>query len=52
LTKQWFIKVESIKKELLENVKKVKWYPSWTEEKMKSVMLTREDWCISRQRKW
>lgn len=52
LTKQWFIKVESIKKELLENIEKVQWYPNWTQEKMKSVILKREDWCISRQRKW
>ncbi|MCE8163940.1 MAG: class I tRNA ligase family protein [Candidatus Moeniiplasma glomeromycotorum] len=52
LTKQWFIKVEDIKKELLENIEKVKWYPVWTQEKMKSAILTREDWCISRQRKW
>lgn len=52
LTKQWFIRVEAIKKELLENIEKVKWYPAWTQEKMKSVILAREDWCISRQRKW
>jgi isoleucyl-tRNA synthetase len=52
LTKQWFIKVETIKKELLENIKKVKWCPNWTEEKMRQVIMAREDWCISRQRKW
>ena len=52
LTKQWFIKVEAIKKELLENIAKVKWYPVWTQEKMKSAISAREDWCISRQRKW
>jgi len=52
LTKQWFIKVEAIKKELLENIQKVKWCPSWTEEKMISVMTARGDWCLSRQRKW
>ncbi|MCE8167841.1 MAG: class I tRNA ligase family protein [Candidatus Moeniiplasma glomeromycotorum] len=52
LTKQWFIKIEVIKKELLENIEKVKWYPAWTQEKMKSVISAREDWCISRQRKW
>lgn len=52
LTKQWFIRVESIKKELLENIEKVKWYPSWSEEKMRQIITAREDWCISRQRKW
>jgi len=52
LTKQWFIKVEAIKKELLENIEKVKWYPAWTKEKMSQIIFAREDWCISRQRKW
>jgi isoleucyl-tRNA synthetase len=52
LTKQWFIKVEAIKEELLKNIEKVKWYPSWTKEKMRQVITAREDWCISRQRKW
>jgi isoleucyl-tRNA synthetase len=52
LTKQWFIKIEAIKKELLENITKVKWYPAWTQEKIKSAISAREDWCISRQRKW
>ena len=37
---------------MLENIKKVKWYPKWTEEKMKFIISSREDWCISRQRKW
>jgi len=52
LTKQWFIKVEAIKKELLENIEKVKWCPSWTKEKMRQAINSRDDWCISRQRKW
>ena len=52
LTKQWFINIKSIKKKLLTNIKKVKWYPKWTEEKMKFIISSREDWCISRQRKW
>jgi isoleucyl-tRNA synthetase len=36
----------------LENIKKVEWYPNWTQEKMNSVISARDDWCISRQRKW
>ncbi|MCE8159118.1 MAG: class I tRNA ligase family protein [Candidatus Moeniiplasma glomeromycotorum] len=52
LTKQWFIKVEAIKEELLKNIKKVEWYPNWTQEKMWQAINSREDWCISRQRKW
>ena len=52
LTKQWFIRIESVKEELLENIQKVKWYPAWTKEKMLQIISAREDWCISRQRKW
>lgn len=52
LTKQWFISVQKIKNQLLENIEKVKWYPPWTKEKMISVMTARNDWCLSRQRKW
>ena len=52
LTNQWFIKIESIKKDILKNIEKVKWYPAWTKEKMKSAIFDRDDWCISRQRKW
>jgi len=52
LTKQWFIAVQKIKKELLEGVEKVEWHPAWTKEKMISVMTARSDWCLSRQRKW
>jgi isoleucyl-tRNA synthetase len=52
LTKQWFINIQSIKKELLKNVEEVMWYPKRTKEKMKMIISAREDWCISRQRKW
>lgn len=52
LTKQWFINIKAIKKQLLESVKKVKWFPKWTEDKMKMIISSRDDWCISRQRKW
>ncbi|RHZ36045.1 class I tRNA ligase family protein [endosymbiont GvMRE of Glomus versiforme] len=52
LTKQWFINIQTIKPDLLKNIEKVKWYPSWTKEKMKQAISSRGDWCISRQRKW
>lgn len=52
LTKQWFINIQAMKKELLENIEKVKWFPKRTEDKMKMIVSAREDWCISRQRKW
>ncbi|WNE40786.1 MAG: Isoleucine--tRNA ligase [Mycoplasmataceae bacterium] len=52
LTKQWFINIQVIKKALLENIAEVEWFPKWTEDKMKMIISARDDWCISRQRKW
>jgi len=52
LTKQWFINLKSSKKQMLKLIKKTKWIPDWTEKKIKSFINLREDWCISRQRKW
>ena len=52
LTEQWFINLSLIKENLLSNIEDVQYYPTWAKEKMRQVMTTRSDWCISRQRKW
>lgn len=52
LTEQWFINIQVIKQDLLNNIEKVKWYPFWAKDKMQQVIKGRDDWCISRQRKW
>jgi isoleucyl-tRNA synthetase len=36
----------------LDEIKKVKWDPSWGEERISNMIATRPDWCISRQRIW
>ena len=36
----------------LEEIKKVKWDPSWGEERISNMVASRPDWCISRQRIW
>ena len=57
-TEQWFISMESragsstLRQQALEEIKKVKWYPSWGEERISNMIATRPDWCISRQRVW
>jgi len=30
----------------------VRWYPAWGEERIRNMIATRPDWCISRQRLW
>jgi isoleucyl-tRNA synthetase len=58
-TEQWFIRMgalmdieATLRSRTLEDVKKVKWDPSWGEERMNNMIAGRPDWCISRQRVW
>lgn len=51
-TSQWFASVDGFRKEALEAIKGVKWYPTWGEERITKMIEDRNDWCISRQRTW
>ncbi len=59
-TKQWFIAVDkapnsankTLREIALEGIKKTKFYPSWGENRLTSMVENRPDWCISRQRTW
>ena len=51
-TPQWFASIEMLKKELLDEVKKIDWLPLWGEVRISNMIEGREDWCISRQRAW
>ncbi len=62
-TEQWFISMETpmpggkgkedtLRTRTLEEIQKVKWDPSWGEERLSNMIQTRPDWCISRQRVW
>lgn len=52
VTEQWFASIEPIREKLLEEIKKVTWYPSWGEVRLSNMIKDRGDWCISRQRVW
>ena len=51
-TSQWFASVDGFRKQALEAIKTVKWYPGWGEERITKMIEDRNDWCISRQRSW
>jgi len=51
-TSQWFASVDGFRKETLDAIKTVKWYPAWGEERISKMVEDRNDWCISRQRTW
>ena len=51
-TPQWFCSVESFKDEACAACDDVRWLPAWGIDRMKSMIRERNDWCISRQRRW
>ena len=50
-TPQWFCSVDSFKDDATAACEDVRWVPSWGKDRMRSMILERTDWCISRQRR-
>ena len=49
----WFISVEKIKQDLIDNNKKANWVPKYVQEKrFHNWLKDSKDWCISRSRAW
>ena len=51
-TKQWFVNISKISKDILAAVNKVKSVDTTIVKKIKEMVLSRQEWCISRQRIW
>lgn len=51
-TTQWFASIDGFREDVLNEIKNVKWIPSWGQERMTNMVKDRSDWCISRQRVW
>jgi len=52
-SRQWFLKVDRIKKIMIDENAKVKWYPAWAgESRFGEWLENAEDWCISRTKIW
>jgi len=51
---QWFISIDhkQLRERALAEIKKVRWFPPWGEDRITNMIATRPDWCISRQRIW
>lgn len=53
-TEQWFISMEknALRRKALEAIDRVVWVPPWGRERIRGMLESRPDWCISRQRSW
>ncbi|MHC5061220.1 MAG: isoleucine--tRNA ligase [Planctomycetota bacterium] len=59
-TEQWFISVDrdlpqtnkSLRNMALDATDDVQWIPAWGEKRIRGMLESRPDWCISRQRSW
>ena len=53
-TPQWFIAMDQagLRDEALAAIDQVQWVPEWGRARIRSMVETRPDWCISRQRTW
>jgi isoleucyl-tRNA synthetase len=53
-TPQWFVSLDQnkLRDDALAAIDTVKWIPDWGEERIRKMVGSRPDWCISRQRTW
>jgi isoleucyl-tRNA synthetase len=53
-TPQWFISMDShkLREKALKSIDETTFYPSKGKERLKAMIETRPDWCVSRQRVW
>ncbi len=58
-TEQWFVSLDkpfnngpTLRERALAALKQVTWVPHWGEDRIRGMLETRPDWCLSRQRTW
>lgn len=53
-TPQWFISMEAngLLDAVVKSVDEVQWIPGWGEARIRSMLDSSPDWCVSRQRTW
>ncbi len=53
-TPQWFISMtkNNLRADALDEIARVDWMPDWGEARIRGMVDSRPDWCISRQRTW
>lgn len=53
-TEQWFVSMEkkALRSAALAAIDQVRWIPPWGHDRIRGMLESRPDWCISRQRSW
>jgi isoleucyl-tRNA synthetase len=53
-TEQWFVSMEknALRQQALDAIDQVRWIPPWGKDRIRGMLESRPDWCISRQRSW
>jgi isoleucyl-tRNA synthetase len=51
-TEQWFASIDSFRQDALDAIEKVQWYPAVGIKRIRGMVESRGDWCLSRQRMW
>ncbi len=53
-TEQWFISMDKmgLRQQALDTINQVRWVPPWGKDRIRGMLESRPDWCISRQRSW
>lgn len=53
-TPQWFVNIDhdGLRQKMLEAIGRVRWFPAAGEKRIRGMVESRPDWCISRQRAW
>ncbi|MGE0519538.1 MAG: isoleucine--tRNA ligase [Candidatus Binatia bacterium] len=53
-TEQWFLRVDhaGLRETAIAEIDRVRWVPKWGHDRIRNMMQTRPDWCLSRQRAW
>ncbi len=51
-TPQWFISIDALRDKTIDALPAINWIPQQSHQRLFSMLSTRPDWCVSRQRVW
>ncbi len=52
MSKQWFLKLDTMREKIIKENKKVNWLPEFARERYHNLIIESPDWAVTRQRYW